>query len=268
MEYLLLGSIAANAALTLYSLHKIRRVHLATFDLRAEFARLHSHYLVEFHQQLQELARLHFALQLDEPLPATRGWAASPDFLRLLADHVRTEKPKTVVELGSGTSTIVLARALQLNGEGNLFSFDHDPDFAAQTRRNLQRYGLSEFATVVDAALEPTMIDGRSWRWYNIGKWFDRAIDLLVIDGPPEPTGPLARYPAGPILFPKLAENATVFLDDADRPDERKILEQWQTQFPFFSVARPHTEKGCAILRRRKANSLRTAETLSQRASV
>jgi hypothetical protein len=248
LEYLTISLLFLNVAISFYAFHKVRRIHLAVFDLHTAVRHLGDRQLIDLHQQAQELNRLQFMLGLAEPLPATRGWAASPDFLRLVAEHILSAKPQTLVELGSGTSSIVIARTLELNGTGHLYSYDHDPYFAEQTRQNLRRYGLSDWATVIDAPLRPYQINNHTWKWYSIPNWFDRAIDLLIIDGPPEPTGPLARYPAGPILFPKLANNATVFLDDADRPDERKILEQWQLEFPL-SVVRPRTEKGCAILR-------------------
>ena len=68
---------------------------------------------------------------------------------------------------------------------------------------------------------------------------------MLVIDGPPMPVGPLVRYPAGPIFFPKLAPGATVFLDDAARDDEKRIIERWQREFPDFEIRNYPCEKGC-----------------------
>jgi len=58
--------------------------------------------------------------------------------------------------------------------------------------------------------------------------------DLLIIDGPPNGTQHLARYPALPILFHLLSEDVAVLLDDAFRVDEREIVKLWQKEFGGF----------------------------------
>jgi hypothetical protein len=73
---------------------------------------------------------------------------------------------------------------------------------------------------------------------------------MLVIDGPPRATRKLARYPAGPVLFPLLADNATVFLDDTDREDEKTILEILRDEFSMLDQTRVNCEKGCAVLQK------------------
>lgn len=71
---------------------------------------------------------------------------------------------------------------------------------------------------------------------------------MSVIDGLPEPVGPLARYPAGPNLFPGLSAEATVFLDDTVREDEKRTVERWMKQFPGLQREDHPCEKGCACL--------------------
>ena len=71
---------------------------------------------------------------------------------------------------------------------------------------------------------------------------------MLVIDGPPLDTNALARYPAGPRLFPRLAPNGTAFLDDAARPDEAQAVARWREAFPHLIGGNPTCEKGCVRL--------------------
>jgi hypothetical protein len=73
---------------------------------------------------------------------------------------------------------------------------------------------------------------------------------MLVIDGPPGGTGPRARYPAGPLLFPRLTSGAAVFLDDAQRKDERETVSQWFREYPDLCCDRLPLERGCAVLRK------------------
>lgn len=145
--------------LMLYTLHKLRKAHLLLFELRDRSQHDNS----TLFRQLEALQGLYAELDLKVSLPPTRGWAASPDFLLELVRHTRANKPLTVLECSSGTSTLVLARCLQLNGAGKVLSLEHDPYYAAQTRQQLQRHGLQDWAQVLDAPLQPHALDGESW---------------------------------------------------------------------------------------------------------
>ena len=54
--------------------------------------------------------------------------------------------------------------------------------------------------------------------------------------------------PVGSVLFPKLALGAVVFLDDAARDDEKRIIERWQREFPDLERQDHDCEKGCVSL--------------------
>lgn len=236
---------AALLLLMLYTLHKLRQAHLLLSGMRDQSRQDNA----ALFRQLEALQGLYAELDLKVSLPPTRGWAASPDFLLELVRHTRAQRPLTVVECSSGASTLVLARCLQLNGAGKVLSLEHDPYYAAQTRQQLQRHGLQEWARVLDAPLQPHALSGETWPWYDIGALpADLAIDLLVIDGPPQATRALARYPAGPLLFPRLHPGGQVFLDDAARSDELAIVQRWQREFPSLRHTMRVCEKGCAVL--------------------
>jgi predicted O-methyltransferase YrrM len=229
----------------LYTLHKLRKAHLLLFDLRERS----QHDNTTLFRQLEALQGLYAELDLKLSLPPTRGWAASPDFLLELVRHTRANRPLTVVECSSGASTLVLARCLQLNGAGKVLSLEHDPYYAAQTRQQLLRHGLQDWAQVLDAPLQPYALADESWPWYDLSELpANLAIDLLVIDGPPQVTRAQARYPAGPVLFPRLNPGGQVFLDDASRIDELAILQRWQHEFPSLLHATRVCEKGCAAI--------------------
>jgi predicted O-methyltransferase YrrM len=239
--FLLAGAVLIALA---YIAHKVRRVHLMTYRLSNEI----SSSAAMLYRQMEALQALYAELDLGRALPPTRGWSASPDFLLLIASHARAARPRMVLECGSGTSTVVIARALQLNGVGHVHSLEHDPTFAAETREHLRRNGLTEWATVIDSPLRPHRLEAQEYSWYEIERIPDGQIDLLVVDGPPMPIGLEARYPAGPVLFPRLNPGAVVFLDDADRMDEKRIVERWQGKFEKMQVRRHDCEKGCVSL--------------------
>ncbi len=164
-------------------------------------------------------------------------------------NHVQQRRPETIVECSSGASTVVLAKCLQRLGKGQVYSLEHDPVYAEKTRRSLAEAGLSDWATIIDAPLAEHRIDTETWQWYSLDGFPDVPIDMLVIDGPPRFVSPLARYPAGPILFPRLAPQGVVFLDDAARDDESRIMARWRAEWPRLGCVRYDTEKGATLLR-------------------
>jgi predicted O-methyltransferase YrrM len=202
-------------------------------------------------QQLEALIAVYVDLRPNRSLPPTRAWAASPDLLRLIAAHVLEAKPEIVVECGSGVSTVVLARCLALNGSGHVYSLENVPEYAKVTRMELARHDLSERATVLDAPLREHVLPSGRWLWYPVEGLPEEPFDMLVVDGPPDSTGPLARYPAGPLLFGRLAKEGVIVLDDAARRAERAALDRWTAEDPGLMQEISDCEKGCVILRRR-----------------
>lgn len=65
--------------------------------------------------ELTHLIWLNQELQPRRPLPPLSTWAATPDLLVALYRTIREQRTARVLELGSGLSTIVMARALEQN---------------------------------------------------------------------------------------------------------------------------------------------------------
>lgn len=238
--------LLAILGLIVISLHKVRRIHVATYEM-AEDIRATRQEALTFFSQIQALLALERRLTLPKALPAMRGWAGSPDFLLRVAETILSRQPTTVVECSSGISTLVVARTLQMNGKGHLYSLEHDAQYATKTRALLVDYGLHEWATVIDAPLVKTTYPSA---WYSLDQLPDevKAIEVLMIDGPPSATGPLARYPALPALADRLHSNAIILADDTDRNDERSMLDRWKAEYPELQQYDLYCEKGCIML--------------------
>lgn len=164
----------------------------------------------------------------DSTLPGLGGWALTSQTIVASARVMLSlNRPVTIVELGSGASTQWFARVVRERG-GHVYSLEHDAPFARQTRAALERQGLGQFVSVLDAPLVPTTVGERQYQWYDLTalEGLD-GIDLLLVDGPPESIGPHRRYPAMPLLRDRLAPAAYVCLDDTVRIDERDIVEEW-----------------------------------------
>lgn len=206
---------------------------------------------VNIYHQLESLTGLYHTLNVRHPLPPMRGWAISPDFASLLVKEILMRKPTVIVELGSGVSTIVCAYTLRKLKQGRVFSFDHDMKFSAATLENINMHELDDIAHVQHSPIGEVMVGNNSIPWYSISEEsIPNKIDMLVIDGPPARTSPHARYPALPVLFDRLAEDAVVIMDDGIRQDEKEICKRWLEEYPEFISEYIETEKGAFILRR------------------
>jgi predicted O-methyltransferase YrrM len=162
-------------------------------------------------------------------LPWTEG-ALRPAALATVCNEIVFADRREIVELGSGVSTIVLARLMR-EREGRLTALEHDPDWATVVRSQLKREGLTHVARLLEAPLEahPLALDDAPWYSERPVAELPEAIELLLVDGPPGYGDGMerSRYPALPALEPQLSPGAMVILDDATRPGEREILERW-----------------------------------------
>lgn len=150
---------------------------------------------------------------------------------------------RRVVELGSGTSTVLLARLLHQRPPlcgFRIAAVEHDARWAQWVTEQLDREGMGAHVVVVHAPLVAHPRAERGLSWYDdaaLAEGLRTAlrgdpIDLLLVDGPPAYAADhgLARYPALPVLRDRLAPGATVVLDDAERPGEQEILRRWERE--------------------------------------
>jgi predicted O-methyltransferase YrrM len=194
--------------------------------------------------QVEALAALYVDVRPRTSLPQTRVWAASPDVLHALYTTVRRSQPRLVLECGSGASTLVLAYGVRACGAGRVVALEHDPEHAARTRRMLEDHELGAWAEVRDAPLVDVTVDGTPWRWYDPDALPDGDLDVVFVDGPPGHAGALARYPAGPLLLPRLSPGGVLLLDDVRRAQEAEVQRRWAERSPELQVeVLPH-EKG------------------------
>lgn len=181
-----------------------------------------------------------------DALPNLGSWKADVGLLSLLAEHVISKRPATIVEFGTGASTLVLAKALEIAGGGHFISFDEHIDFVIATRNWLAEHDLT--ADIREAPLLPT----QNWPglWYAHGE-LPQTIDLLFIDGPPWTIHPFTRG-AADRLFGRVSPGGTIILDDAARPGERLIASRWRRDWPDFDFHLVKSgAKGTLIGRRR-----------------
>lgn len=185
------------------------------------------------YRQLEALVDLRGLIRPRAPLPPLRGWALSPDALRLITQEILIRHPQLIVECGSGSSSVWFGYAVQQLGTGRVVALEHDERYAEISRDLLKAHGLEDVVEIRHAPLTPW--DGGT----GPQPWYDRSaiddlekIGLLLVDGPPGTLGEGARYPALPLLLSKCADNGLIVLDDVVRAQENAVSDRWLAEHP------------------------------------
>ncbi|MEM7164317.1 MAG: class I SAM-dependent methyltransferase [Planctomycetota bacterium] len=159
-----------------------------------------------------------------------------PENALTLCQEIIYRRPQRVLELGSGSSTVLVSRCLQyLGAEGRtLVSLDHHEYWHKDTQNKIDRLGLGTIATVLHAPLVTQ--DGLPAPWYDLSVLPADAgpFDLILVDGP-EGKG-TARFGAFPQLRKYLARDAVLLLDDGLRDGETEVVRLWQEIEPRLRV--------------------------------
>ncbi|MFW2437772.1 MAG: class I SAM-dependent methyltransferase [Arenicellales bacterium] len=240
-------SIALALAILLLIVFDLYRRTSLTEDNRLEIIK---NEITSHAHQVEALFSIHAFIKPVLPLPKTMGYAASPDFLSLVMEIIIRDEPDLVVEAGSGVSTLIAAYCFKRIGKGKIISLDHNEKYALQTEALISSHGLESFAKIIYAPLVDVEINGTTWKWYDTSDIdIDKAINILVIDGPPRSTQSLARYPALPLFHDQLADGFRILLDDAQRNDEQKIVARWRDEYPGLDYTYLELQKGGVVLR-------------------
>jgi predicted O-methyltransferase YrrM len=195
---------------------------------------------VESVKEVEAILQLQAFLTPDKPMPLLGGWAMEPVSMLGVVTELVARQPELVLECGSGTSTLWIAKALKRMGKGRLVSLEHLEDHHDATSRALLAAGLDSWVDLRLAPLRTNRIGVEQFEWYDLSRVeiLEGSVELLLVDGPPQATGPLARYPALPLLERFLADQALVILDDANRPEEIEGVNRWLKEYPGFQEIR------------------------------
>lgn len=228
------------------------------FTAQRELAQQLVHRFDLLQDQISETQGLVQLTRFDDhyPMPFGGGWALTADAGAVLVREVALRRPRTVVELGSGVSTLLIGRMLKEAGAGKLYSLDHDAAWAERTRAHVRANGLEGHVVVLDAPLARQRFDGDEYDWYQLPDEVRalQSIDLLVIDGPPQNLSPsgIPRYPALPAFGAQMSPDGLIYVDDAKRPQEQRMIEKWLQQDPALQSWMIQTAPGTCLLYRKR----------------
>ena len=167
-------------------------------------------------------------------LPWT-GPAILPSGLVKVLNLISIYSYRSIVECGSGISTVYIAKLLRQIGDGHLYSIEHDASWAKVLQSILKQEKLEDYVTIVVAPLGDCELAQPPNQWYDQkaieAKLMGTAIDLLLVDGPPanQKGRHLSRYPAVPYFQPWLSQNYAIVLDDINRSGESWIMRKWES---------------------------------------
>lgn len=157
----------------------------------------------------------------------------SPAAAGRLVSLVRDYEPHTIVELGAGSSTLLLSATCdQLAMDTEIHSLEHDDRFLDMVRRQVGD------DRGVQLHHRPLVAVGDEMTWYEIADFgeYVQSIDLLVVDGPPDVQGRGHRAHAMEALSGLLSPGAMILVDDTDRRTERSMITSWQSTYPNLSL--------------------------------
>jgi hypothetical protein len=208
----------------------IKRIksYLKTLKTRVNENKLMSYELFYLHQ-------INNLLPKDTYLPVT-SWSIAPTSIALILNEILICKKENIIEFGAGLSTVYTCLLIaKYKLKVNFISVDDNLDWINNQKLILKDLNCEDLVTFVHAPV--TTITDTQIKYKEQEKWYDTEIlapllnkykwDMVVVDGPQGSLTPFSRYSAIPILKEYLHEDVVVFLDDAKRPDESEIIEQW-----------------------------------------
>jgi predicted O-methyltransferase YrrM len=183
---------------------------------------------------------------LDDPHTPRTSWSISDALAVELFRHLERRRPRRILEIGSGLSTVVLG-AYAARHSASVVTLEHAWKFYERTRKGLVHFGLDE---QVQLKLAP--LRSKRFERYGQAPWYDTKLsgqfDFVFVDGPPKDTGRNA------VLF-AIAKHLTpgweLWMDDARRHHEQNCLRRWRQRFPAgsFRVQRRDVDsKGLVVL--------------------
>ncbi|WP_439114391.1 hypothetical protein [Hydrogenophaga sp.] len=247
----------------------------ATINIRKDFEQKLKAELLNSSKQIEAFLRIQSYFGNRINVGEMHGFPISPDFGAYIIQLIESNDYDIVIEFGSGTSTSIIAMALEkvnCNRQKSKqraiqFAFEHLEIYHSQTKRQLESAGLAGAVNLIYSPLLPyTGPNGKQYDYYSCQEHIEDLFHtnqknsvnvLVVIDGPPGSTGKHARYPAVPVTFKYLEKGTVDFvLDDYDRSDEREITQAWLDYLSLlkldFTFTEKAFEKGACLIRVRK----------------
>lgn len=162
------------------------------------------------------------------------------------------QKPKCILELGSGFSTVLLSDYCSKNN-AQVITLEHDKQYFDETSQLLLDNNLSNFGTLILSPLQTTYSDSKMFTFYspdNISKR-DYCFDFVFVDGPPKSVDEHARSGLSQKSFSSLLDkNCIILMDDYYRTGEQSVVKEWVKEgFVTIESVNHSLEKKAVLLK-------------------
>lgn len=178
-----------------------------------------------------------------QPINLDVPWALGEEVFEIILKELDEINVERFVEFGSGSSSVRLCEAF---GSAEIYSLEHDEEYVQKSRDLKEKYPGTDKLRIIFAPLKWQMIDGRLYKSYTKVELPDE-IDAVLIDGPPYWTR-RGREACMYHVYDKVKVGGKIFLDDASRLGEMKMMRNWLSLYPqSFEVQKFDTEKGLVV---------------------
>jgi hypothetical protein len=197
------------------------------------------------------------------------SWSLGEQAYGSILDDLRSIGAKTIVEFGSGASTLRLSKDLP---GSHILSVEGDESFYRRTQGQLARHVGTAHVDLVHRPIRWQRSGLALYRSYAPGPFPDR-VDAVLIDGPPLATR-RGREACLHQVFPHTHVGTRFYLDDYCRDAEQRIVSNWLRAYGTALAYCTTFEVGhfVAVLERtseqykRRAHWRNTADSLVQTA--
>jgi len=159
--------------------------------------------------------------------------------LAVILNDIIINQRKSIIEFGSGVSTLAISNLIKKNNlKCSFVSIEDNKEWFDYINSFLSRNDLQKDVKIIYAPLENNDLVLEDNLWYsmqalNNGISKESKFSLAIIDGPAawKPKIRLSRYPAIPYLINFLAEEYSIYLDDTNRKGEKEVFSLWHQKY-------------------------------------
>jgi hypothetical protein len=163
-------------------------------------------------------------------LPFTT-FSLNPNTILHIINDIQINNRKSIIEFGSGISTVILAKFIVDNKlDAKIISIEDNKSWCDFIASQLEKYNCNQ---VVNLHHIPLVNNSSEVLWYDKNEVTkvvnNEKFDLIIVDGPSGGLGVKSRKSVFPLLLENLDNQFIIFLDDVRRINENQILEEWST---------------------------------------
>lgn len=169
-------------------------------------------------------------------------WSISPQGMMVIINHILINDVKTIVEFGTGISTVFLNNlSIKNNLNLKIISIDHDAKWQNTVKEKYQAKNVEYIHAELDTKLK---FKNQEYLWYNLDALKNiekQKVDFMIVDAP---IGSKSLYErAGAFEFFKNeldSDKLSCFLDDTNEDYLKEIIFHYCSKvksYPTFSIS-------------------------------